>query len=879
MKNAASPPRLALRLLEFFSGWQDDYGAAGDFEEFYRALADEQGVRRARRACWRQVLAAFPGYAKNVILWSDAMLKNYLKIAVRNLRKHKGYSFINISGLAVGMACALFILLWVQDELSFDRFHANAETLYRLEQESDTGQGKFRHSSMPYALGPILKAEIPEIQQATRIAEQPSLLVRCGEKTFFEENVAAVDPQIFQMFTFPLVQGDPATALSRPGSLIVTEDMAKKYFGQADALGQTMTFNEVYAFTVTGVLKGIPPNSTLSFDMLVPFDFVRTLGQYSDSMTSNDIHTYVRLQARSDPAEVGAKITRLIRDRIFAESRTNPEIVKNLAGNPEIARRFEAFQKSRTFILMPLVDINLFGGRMAIRNVYLYSALALFVLLIAGINFMNLATARSAGRAKEIGLRKVVGARRKSLVGQFYGESIMTAVLAGAAALILVILLFPAFRALSGKSMTLHALGSGRFLFGTLAVILFTGIVAGSYPALYLSSFQPIRVLQGHLGGGAKRAFFRKTLVVFQFGLSILFLIGMGAVSRQVDYMRSKKLGYDKEQMIYLPMRDKAASSYAVFKERLLQNPRILGVTATRHPPTAIEANDTYADWEGKNPDLRFKISFASVDFDFPETMKIEMIAGRSFSRNFPSDVRRAFMVNEGVPKLMGLPAAAAVGKRFVFRGYEGTIVGVMKDFHYQSVRNALEPLAVVVDPKDFRYAVVRLTAGQIPASLDDIKETWRRVLSHYPIEYRFFDEDFDQMYRKDERMGTILKVFSVMAVVISCLGLFGLASYTAERRTKEIGIRKVLGASSRRIMLLLSKEFAVCVLAANAAAWPVAYLLMRNWLRSYAYNPGIAWWLFVAAGTGALAIALLTVSFQAFRAAAANPARSMRHE
>ncbi len=875
MKNPASPPRLARRLLELFSGGEDDYGAAGDFEEFFRAIARTRGIRAARRACWRQVPAAFPGYVKNTLIWSDAMLKNYIRIALRNLGKHKGYSFLNIAGLAAGMACALFILLWIQDELSFDRFHANAGTLFRLDQESAAGQGKFRHSSMPYSLGPILKAEIPEIEDAVRFADQDSFFIRYGEKAFYENKVMAVDPQMLQVFTFPLLKGDPATALGRPGSLVITEAMAEKYFGDAEPMGKTVTLNDAHDFTVTGVLKNIPQNSTLSFDMLIPFDFIKAIGRYNDSLVNNNIPTYVRLHPGSDLALVGGKITRLVGEKTLTSIRADREMSSFFDSHPEIRGQFE----SRTFLLMPLVDINLYGTRMAIKNVYTYGALAVFVLLIACINFMNLATARSANRAKEIGLRKVVGARRKSLIGQFYGESILTAFLAGAFALLLVALLLPAFNALSGKSMPLSVLLGGKFILGMLAVTLLTGIVAGSYPALYLSAFQPVTVLNGRLRGGAKSALFRKTLVVLQFGLSVFLLIGMGVVSRQVDFMRNKKLGYDKDQLIYLPMRGQTASSYDVFKERLLRNPRILGVTAARHPPTSINASGDVADWDGRNQDLRFRISFASVDFDFPETMKIEMAAGRPFSRAYAMDVGRAFMVNEDVPKLMGLDAASAVGRRFVFRGYEGTIVGVMRNFHFKSVREAIDPLAVVIDPSDFRYAVVRLTAGKIPASLEDVQAVWRQTFPQYPVEYRFFDEDFDQMYRKDERMGTILKVFSSMAILIACLGLFGLASYTAEQRTKEIGVRKIMGATSSGIVLLLSMEFAKWILAANLIAWPVAYILMRNWLRGFAYSSGIAWWLFAAAGAGTLAIALLTVSFQALRVTQTHPARALKYQ
>ena len=811
------------------------------------------------------------------------MLKNYFRIAFRNLWKHKGYSFINIAGLAVGIACALFILLWVQDELSFDSFHANAETLFRVEQDQEGGQGKFHVYVTPYPMGPALKAEIPEIKNTTRVAFPGAMLVRHGENAFFERRVRAVDPQIFQMFTFPLVKGDPATALSRPGSLVLSEDMARKYFGDADPMGKTVTINNAHAFTIAGVLKNIPLNSSLTFDMLVPFDFVKTLGQYIDSMGNNNILTFVQLHTQSGVAAASEKITQLVRNRTLDEIRADPEQMKQIQNDPEVRRRFENY-RGPTFMLMPLVDLRLFGyfgfsrNDMAIKYVYTFISIALFVLLIACINFMNLATARSANRAKEVGLRKVVGAFRKSIVGQFYGESILTAFLAGAASLVLVLLLFPAFKALSAKSMTLNALLSGKFLLGILAVTLFSGIVAGSYPALFLSSFQPVKVLKGGLGGGARSALFRKTLVVLQFSLSILLLIGMGVVSRQVDFMRNKKLGYDKEQLIYLPLRGETYSAYATLKEQLLRNPRILGVTATHQPPTSIGSNGWSADWDGKDPAQRFLIGSGLVDFDYPETLKIEMAAGRTFSRKFATDNGQAFLVNEEVPKLMGLDAASAVGKRFNY-GVDGTIVGVMKNFHYQSVRNAIEPLAVRVDPTGFRFAIVRLKAGEIPASLEDVKETWRRVFPQYPVEYRFFDEDFGEMYQADERMGSLLKMFAGMAVIIACLGLFGLASYTAEQRTKEIGVRKVLGASSPGIVLLLSKEFAKWVLTANVLAWPTAYLLMRNWLQGFAYRSAIAWWLFVMAGTGALAVALLTVSFQAFRASQTNPARALKYE
>jgi putative ABC transport system permease protein len=812
------------------------------------------------------------------------MLKNYLKISLRNIWKHKGYSFINIAGLAVGMACTLFILLWIQDELSFDRFHVNAETLYRVEQDQAGGQGTFHVYVTPYPMGPGLKAAIPEIKDSTRVARPGTLLVRYGENAFFESRVGAVDPSILGMFTFPLVRGHAETALSRPGSLVITEDMAKKYFGAEDPIGKTVTINNTYPFSVTGVAKNVPTNSTLIFDMLVPFDFVKTLGQYNDSWGSNSILTFVQLHEKSSAPAANQKITRLVWDRTLQGLKADAENWKKIQSDPAARKRFDNYVGPQ-FMLMPLVDINLYGyfgfGRnnQAIQYVYTFAAIALFVLLIACINFMNLATARSANRAREVGLRKVVGALRKSIAGRFYGESILTAVLAGLVALGLVVALLPVFNTLSGKQMILAALLNWKFILGILAVTIVTGIVSGSYPALFLSAFRPVRVLKGNLSGGARSALFRKTLVVIQFGLSVLLLISMGAVSRQLDYMRNKKLGYDKEHLIYLPLRGDTPKIYPTFKDELLKTPRILGVTATHQPPTSISSNSWGADWDGKDPERRVLIGLGFVDFDYPENMKIDMAAGRTFSKAFSTDLGRAFLVNEQVPKLMGLDAASAVGKRFEFMGINGTIVGVMKNFHYQSVRNSIEPLAVAVVPANLRFAVVRLKAGEIPASLDSVKSTWRKVYPQYPFEYRFFDEDFGRMYQSDARMGSILKVFAGMAVIIACLGLFGLASYTAEQRTKEIGVRKVLGASTPGIVLLLSKEFAKWVVTANFLAWPLAYLIMRKWLQGFAFRTGLPWWLFVLAGAGALAVALITVSYQAIRAALANPANALKYE
>ncbi len=813
------------------------------------------------------------------------MLKSYLKVALRNLWKHKGYSFINVAGLAVGLACALFILLWVQDETSFDRFHAKAKSIYRVEQDQPTANGAFHVYVSATALGPAVKAGIPEIKEAVRTTRTDTLLVRWGEKAFYENRVAAVDPEFFRVFSFPLIRGSADTALVRPGSLVISEETARKYFGEADPIGRTVVINTRHAFTVTAVMKKAPDNSTLRYDMIIPFETLKTLGGfYSEGWDNNWLVTWVELGEKSDQAAVGSKITRLVRDNTLREWRGTPENWKKIQADPQQLKQYNSYQ-GPTYGLMPLVDIRLHGyfgfGRsnQGVAYLYIFSAVALFVLLIACINFMNLATARSANRAREVGLRKVVGGTRRSLAGQFFGESVLTALGAGLLALLAVVVLLPAFNGLSGKTLTLASVLSLKFLAGTALVVLMTGAVAGIYPALFLSAFRPARVLKGAVAGGARAALFRKALVVLQFGLSVFLLVGMGVVTRQLDHMRTKKLGYEKDQLIYLPLRGETRASYAALKDRILKDSRIQGVTATQQEPTYISSNSGGADWDGKSPEQRVLISFTFVDFDYTETMKIELAAGRPFSRSFTTDAGKAFLVNEEVPKVMGLDAAAAVGKRFSFLGVDGTIVGVMKNYHFQSVRVPIEPIAVTINPESINYAVVRLKAGDVPASLQAVKAAWETINPAFPFEYRFFDQDFDTMYRADERMGSILRVFSILAVFIACLGLFGLASFTAEQRTKEIGVRKVLGASAPGIAALLAKEFVRWVLIANVLAWPVAYLVMKKWLQGFAYRTELTLWLFAAAGAGALLLAVLTVSFQAIRAARSNPVDALKYE
>jgi len=786
------------------------------------------------------------------------MIKNYIKIALRNIKKHKGYSFINITGLAIGMASCLLITIWVLDELSYDKFHENAATLYRVEEDQDYSGKIFHVVVTPYPLAPALKDEIPEIIDATRYVYAGGLLFRYGDKAFFEDNIRAVDPSFFQMFTFLFLKGDKNTALNSPYSLVLSEKIAEKYFSDENPVGKLISVNNTHEFTVTGVMKNIPHNSSLQFETIIPYEFLKKTGKTNEEFGSNSILTFIQLQKDIAAEKVKEKIFGFIRKRI-------PESVTSL-------------------LLMPYTRIHLheyFGYTKepgAIQYVYIFSIIALFVLLIACINFMNLSTARSANRAKEVGLRKVVGASKGHLIRQFFGESVLFSFIALVFAVIIVNFLLHAFSTLAAKELSWKVTGIGSVLVGLLLITLFTGLVAGSYPSLFLSSFQPVKVLKGDVKSGAGGSRFRKILVVVQFSLSILLIIGTIVVYKQLNYMKNKKLGWDKEHLVYIPLRtDDIKKSYEVLKTELAKDPRVLGITGTDQLPSYISSNAGGADWEGKDPNQQVLIGFNAVDFGFIEALKIEMREGRSFSRDFPSDLSKAFIVNEEVAKIMG--KESVVGERFSFIGRQGSIIGVMKNFHYQPVQSKIEPLSITISPDNIRYILIRIPPESISASLKYIENTWKRIIPNYPFEYRFLDENFDRMYRAEERMGSLLKYFAVLAVFIACLGLFGLASFTAEQRTKEIGVRKVLGAGVSQITILLCREFLMLVLLANVIAWPAAYLVMKNWLKSYAYRTSLDLFTFAAAMAAALVIAFLSVSFQAIRAATANPVDSLRYE
>jgi predicted permease len=830
----------------------------GDFGEVYAEIANGKGETAASLWYWGQIIKLIPLFLSNSIYWSVQMIKNYLKVALRNIRRHKGFSFINIAGLAIGLACCLLITIWVLDELSYDKFHENAANLYRVEEDQHYSGRIFYVYVTPYPLGPALKAEIPEIIDATRVVWTRGLLFKYEDHTFFEDSGRAVDPSFLKMFTYPLVKGDKNTALDSPFSVVLSEDLAEKYFGENEPIGKVITLNNQYEFTVTGVLENIPHNTELQFDFLVPYEILKRMGQtQEEDFGSNSIYTFVQLPDGTPPEHVNQKIFGFIRTKL-PESRTDLR-------------------------LMPFTRLHLhqfFGyekGAGAIQYVYIFSIIAFIVLLIACINFMNLSTARSANRAKEVGLRKVVGAVKGHLVRQFYGESVVYAFIALIFAVGIVTLLLPAFSNLASKELSWSVAGIETILIGLLGITLFTGLVAGSYPAMFLSAFQPARVLKGNLFSGSGGSLFRRVLVVVQFALSILLIIGTGIVYQQQNYIKNMRLGWDKEHLVYIPLRADTKKSYNVLKQELIQNPQVLNVTGTSQLPTHIGSNSGGAQWEGKDPELQILIGFNAVDFDFTETLKIEMVDGRRFSKEYTSDLSKAWIVNEEVASLMNKDSV--IGERFSHVGIDGTIVGVMKNFHYQTLKNKIEPLAINVNPNSLNYMIVRVPPEEVSASLGFIEKTWKRIIPNYPFEYRFMDERYDMMYRSEQRIGTLLRYFAILAVFVACLGLFGLASFMAEKRTKEIGIRKILGASVIQVTRLLCREFFLLVFVANVIAWPAAYFIMRKWLQSYAYRADMGYFVFIGAMLLALFVAILSVGYQAVRAARANPADSLRYE
>ena len=785
------------------------------------------------------------------------MFNNYLKIAWRNMKRNKAYAFINIVGLAIGMACCMLILLWVQDELSFDRFHENGDRIYRIIQDINFSDHSTSWAINQGPLGPSLKEDFPEIVDYCRRTSRGVNL--SYEDKRFDEMISMVDPGVLTMFSFPLIEGDPATALADPQSIVLSEDMAEKYFPVGGALGKVVRIDDTFDFRVTGVMKNVPNNSHLQFDLLIPFVFGRKWNYTVDSWGNSSFNTYVLLEKGVSREEVVEKISGYLYEK--------PTIEKDARLN-----------------LQPLKRIHLhsnYAYDMAhgdIGTVRIFSIVAFFILLIACINFMNLTTARSANRAREVGMRKVSGAYRSDIVKQFYGESILFALVALFFAVALAFGLLPLFNQLSGKELTFNVFGNPLMGMGILGITMVTGLVSGSYPALFLSAFQPVKVLKGSLSSGAKGSRFRKVLVVTQFMLTILLIIGTLFIYNQLNFMRNQKLGYDKEHLIVMGMRGDMRKQFDAMKDEFKKDPNVLGVTAASNPPIyGYSFSNSLWRWEGQAPDEEILMRALMADVDYFSVLGMEIIDGEDFSRAWPFDKEFSCVINEEAARVMGM--GEPVGQWLNVGKNKGTIRGVVKDYHFSPLSQKIEPLIIIFLPPSSRTIFVRLQSDNITKTLAGIEDVWNKFAPQYEFRYRFLDESLDSLYRSEQRIGRISRYFSLLAIIISCLGLFGLASYMAEQRTKEIGVRKILGASIPNIVYILNKEMTKWVIVANIIAWPLAYFGARQWLKSYAYRIEIGILPFLAAALLTFFIALLTVSYQSIRSARANPADALRYE
>ncbi|MBC7948090.1 MAG: ABC transporter permease [Chitinophagaceae bacterium] len=809
------------------------------------------------------------------------MIRNYLKVAWRNLVKNKVFSFINIAGLAIGLACFTLIGLYVADELSYDRYHTKASRIYRVDSDILFGGTEQKLAVCSDPMGATLKNDYPEVEQFTRLyTSQGAKRVKKGNVFITEQDVANADSTFFAVFTFPSVAGNTSTALNEPNTVVLTASTAEKYFGSIDVIGKTIetTENGSTLYKVTAVIEDMPRNSHFIFDMLFSMDNVDYgWGNY----LSHNFHTYIVLQRKTDPKKFAANFSQVIEKYIVPQAKQFMDI--------ESMEEFEKAGNKLEYTLMPLTDIHLrsdkrveTGANSSIQYVYIFSAVAIFILLIACINFMNLSTARSANRAKEVGIRKVLGTERGTLIRQFLTESTLTALISLGISLAIAWTVLPVFNEISGKDLSLTQLFGSRFLIAFLLLPIIVGLLAGSYPAFFLSSFQPIMVLKGKLGSGMKKSYLRSGLVVFQFAISIILIIGTIVVYRQLNYIQTKKLGFNKDQVLIINGTGALREQGDAFMNDVLAMKGVTSGTFSGYLPIASSSrsDNTFSKEAVMSSENGFNMQVWTIDENYIGTMGMEIKQGRNFSKDFGSD-STAMLINESTAARLGY--SDPIGKSVYANDGAGvmtayTIVGVVKNFHFESLRQSIGPLSFVYGRS--RWATsFRVNTTNIQGLIKQIETKWKTLVPSMPFSYRFMDDAFDEMYRTEERVGKVAISFAVLAILIACLGLFGLATYMAEQRTKEIGVRKVLGATVGSIVSMLSRDFLKLVAISSLIAFPLAGWVMHVWLRDFAYRVELGWWIFLVAGLLALVIAILTVSFQAIKAAIANPVKSLRTE
>jgi putative ABC transport system permease protein len=793
------------------------------------------------------------------------MIKNYLKIAFRNLWRHKVFSLINIMGLAVGMTACFLIFLYVNFETSYDNFHSKGNRIYRVVSDVKTPTETINTGLTTSPVAINMKKDFAEVEDAVRLTRTP-MLVSKGEVKFQEEKSVLADSTLFKVFDFPLMAGNKTSALKEPMSIVISQTAAKKYFGNTNPMGQQLQLTgDAINATVTGVMKDLPKNSQVEADMFISLSSKQVYAyNMSDSEWTNHNHyTYLLLKPNTNAKALEAKFD------AFQEFHHGKD-----------AKRL---QMQDYLTLEPLRDVYLKSKRDGfvtgnITNVYIFSAIAVFILLIACVNFINLTTARSAERAKEVGIRKVVGAARFQLARQFISESIVICLIAFLLSIALSAIALPLFNKLAGKEISSSVFNNPFHILSLFLLSFFIGVLAGFYPSLILSSFKPVSVLKGRFSTGTKGLVLRKSLVVFQFTTSIILIAGTIIVYRQLNYMRSQSLGFSKEQTVVI--NTNSDKNKDVFNQSLSSIPGVISSTFSSHVPGG-GSNSAYSKMENKKGEVqKSNLDLYFVDFNYINQYDLKLAAGRSFSKDFPTDSTQAMIINEAASKVLGYNTPQeAIGRKFDQWGRKGQIIGVLKDFHYKSLQQNMSPLVMRYEPWALRMISIKVSATNLPATIKAIGDKWSQAIPNRPFDYYFLDEFFDRQYRAEDHFGNLFFNFAVLAIFISCLGLLGLSSYSTIQRTKEIGIRKVLGAKVTGIVNLLSIEFIKLVLIALVIAAPIAWFVMNKWLQDFAYRIGVSWWVFLIAGVMAIFIAVFTISFQAIRAAMANPVKSLRTE
>lgn len=808
------------------------------------------------------------------------MIRNYLKIAVRNLLKYRFISFINLFGLTVGLTCCLLITTYILNELSYDKYNTNANNIYRVTRtfKNTNGAIALKLSTVSPPFGYYFPSEFPEIQKMTRLLENGPIPARYKEKMFNERGMYFADENLFDVFSLKMLKGNPKTGLADPFSVMLTEETAKKYFGDEDPINKVIRFNSQFDCKVTGIYKAFPSNSHMHPGMLVSFNTLKDSAVYGEeglrtNWGNNSFFTFLLLPAHYDPKNLEKQFPAFLDKHMADEYKGNkPSTLTSLG-------------------LQKLTDIHLYSHtdyeaepNGDITRVYIFSAIALFILLIACINYMNLSTARSALRAKEIGIRKVIGARKKELIIQFLSESVILCIVSAIIALLLTWAAIPWLNKVSGQELSFGTLLQAKVLTPLLITPFVIGTASGIYPALFMSSFQPVKTLKGLFKVGGSSISFRKVLVVAQFAISIILIITTFIVFQQLHYIQTRSLGFDKDRVVTLNYTNEVSKQYESFRTELLQSTSFKDVTRSSRIPTGRLLDNMGAsvmNGDSLQPVVS-DIKYVNCDYDFIHTFGIPLAAGRFFGRDYGTDTNN-YVINQTAVKAIGWKSdQSAIGKDFQYGGKKGHIVGVIKDFHFESMHQAIVPMVLIMLPPRntyFNNVSIKISGNNTAAAIGVMERTWRKFFPETPFEYTFLDENFDKLYQSEQRQATIFTSFACIAIFIACLGLFGLSAFAISQRIKEIGVRKVLGASIGGLVTLLAKDFLKLVGIAAVMAFPVAWYAMNNWLKDFAYRVSIQWWVFVAAGLLAALIAFITVSFQAIKAAMANPVKSLRTE